>query len=461
VTIARFDKRVLIEQIRSIEAVRSLVCDDQADPPNYFVHHNFEDRLWQRACRLVDCNRLRPAIERVARLSSLYGVFALILTAVLGATGVSVAVSDGQTINVYWLLLVLLGFNFASMLLWLAGISLKLGGLTSGVLARITSWLPDRLRSRSAQGIQADRAWLACHFGGQAGKWRFSKITHQLWLCYLTAGMITLTLILTVRQYDFVWATTLLSDSAFVHLTDTMSTPLHALGLATPTADQVQATKIGGPHALTADQRSHWAQFLLGALLCYGIVPRMLLWVWSALMSRAARRRFTLDYYLPYYISLRQELMPLSGHGQIIDADTSPPGIIAAPTFNPAPHKLPAETQWVSVELGDDIRWPPDAVHAGNDMGQVIDRESLVRITLQLKQGANPIVAVAVAAARPADRGVQRTIASLLAGSAQSWLVLLQHQEHSAISPARLSAWYRLAEACKVPADHVISMTVA
>jgi hypothetical protein len=461
VTISNFDKRVLIEQVRYIETEQPLACDDQAELPEFSIHSNFEERLWQRATRLVVCNKLQPAIARAARLSRISGILAMVLVAILGAMGITFAVSDDHTINIYWLLLVLLGFNFISMLLWLTGISLDMDGLIAGVLARLTSSLPVRFKTRSKSTAQAERAWLACHFGGRAGKWQFSKMVHQLWLSYLFAGLVILTLILMVRQYDFVWGTTLLSDSAFVKLTSAMSMPLDAAGFSTPSAQQVEQTRIGLSHILTAEHRHNWAQFLLGALLCYGIAPRMLLWLWSALMSRAARRRFVLDYYLPYYISLRQQLMPLAGHGQIIDADASPPGAVAAPAITTAPHKPPAEAVWVAVELGDNINWPPISVRADNDMGQVTDRESLARITQRLQRGTNPTIAVAVAAARSADRGVQRTISSLLSGGTQRWLVLLQQHEQESISSSRLAAWYRLAEACKVPADHVISQSVA
>jgi len=273
-------------------------------------------------------------------------------------------------------------------------------------------------------------------------------------------------LMLMVRQYDFVWGTTLLSDSAFLILTDVLSAPLQALGFATPSAEQVQQTRVGAGQVLTAEHRHHWAQFLLGALLCFGIAPRLLLWGWSALMSAKTRRYFKLDYYLPYYISLRQQLMPLASHGQVVDADSSPPIIsatsaAASAKISPVPHRLPDETQWIAVELGDNISWPPVSIDAANDLGQVIDRESLLSVQQRLQSKNSPVVAVAVSSARPPDRGVQRTVASLMVNSGQRWLVLLQEQEDEPVSDTRLAAWYRLAEVCQVPADHVISMGAA
>jgi hypothetical protein len=427
-------------------------------------------------------------LVRAARLSRYIKSFALLAAALLGALGVIYAVGESNTINIYWLLLVLLGFNFLSMLLWLTGISLNVENLSSGLLARLSRWLPGRLsgwlsgrpasKSHATKpdgklaGNQADRAWLACNFSGVVGKWQLSKITHQLWLAYLLAGLVFLVLLLMVRQYDFVWGTTLLSDAVFIKLTGFLSVPLDALGFATPSADQVLDTRIVATQdgllqtalapALTAEHRSHWAQFLLGALLCFGIVPRILLWSLSALMCAGSRRLFALDYYLPYYISLRQRLMPLASHGQVVDADTSPPviaGTAAGKTkITPVPHVLPAETRWVAVELSNNLSWPPHAINAANNLGQVIDRESLSRIQQRLQAFQRPLVAVAVAAARSPDRGVKRTVASLMSNSGQRWLVLLEHKDES-ISSKRLAAWYRLAEACDVPADHVISMS--
>ncbi len=463
-TICNFDKRLLIEQVRYIEAKQTLACNAEDDSPDSLADNDFEHCLWQRAQRLVDCNDLSSA-GRAARLSRYANTTTLVMAAALGALGVNYAVTGEQTINIYWLLLVLLGFNFLSMLLWLTGISLNMTSLSTSILARLANWLPAHFKNsnsthkRKPAHTQADRAWLACHFSGGVGKWQFSKLTHQLWLAYLLSGLIMLVILLMVRQYDFVWGTTLLSDTAFVNLTAVLSVPLETLGFATPSAEQVMATRIGMAQTLTVEHRSLWAQFLLGALLCFGIAPRILLWIWSALMNARARRRFKLDYYLPYYVRLHQQLMPLASHGQIIDADASPPIISETPALTPVPHTLPDETLWVAVELGNNISWPPASVRAGNNLGQVVDRHSLATILPRLQSDNCPVIAVAVSSARPTDRGVQRIITSLMSNCEQRWLVLLQNPEEAPVSNARLAAWYRLAEACEVPVDHVISMS--
>ncbi|MBE9567804.1 MAG: DUF2868 domain-containing protein [Proteobacteria bacterium] len=503
-----FDRRLLIEQVRYIESATSLDCDIDDVSSDHPAHSDFEQRLWQRARSQIRHCDLSQALGRAEKLSGRVHGFALLIAALSGAFGTVLAITDVHTINIYWLLLILLGFNLLSMFFWLVGISMNMRGSATGVLgtallsvinrqvnSQISSQINNQINRRSGNVIneqgsspvtdtrstskiitQADRAWLAANFSGAVGKWQLSKIPHQLWLTYLLSGLIFLVLLLMLRQYDFVWGTTLLSDSAFLKLTDMVSAPLNALGFSTPSAEQVRDTRIGAAQILSAEHRYNWAQFLIGTLLCFGILPRVLLWLWSALMSVYARRQYTLDYYLPYYIRLRQQLVPLASHGQIVDADDSPPGCLkpdgreqttrssaasSSPrSLPPSPHELPDGALWVAVELGGNISWPPAAVRADDDLGQVTDRESMVRIQQQLQSKTDAVIAVAVSSARPPDRGVQRTISQLLADAGQRWLVLLSDGQET-VSDARMAAWYRLAETCRVPADHVIAMSVA
>ena len=379
------------------------------------------------------------------------------MVALLGVLGAVYAVDENHTINVYWLLLVLLGFNFISMFLWLIGINLNIRGLITGVLAGFTGMLSGLLERKSQPGTPADRAWLTCNTAGRIGKWQISKVVHRLWLVYLFGGLTALVLLLIVRQYDFVWGTTLLTGSAFVKLTGFLGTPLKTLGLAVPSADQVLATQIDASRTLTAEYRYLWAQFLLGALLCYGIIPRALLWCWSAVMSGIARRRFTLDYYLPYYIHLRQQLMPATHYNSI--SNTAAISSVVSETPATQVHALPDTVKWVAVEIGGDVNWPASFVGHNDDLGQVVDRESLARIQQQIKAAQYPEIAIAVRSIRTPDRGIRRAITEVLSVSTQRWLVLLSHKGET-VSNSRLTAWYRLAEGCGIPADHVVNMNV-
>lgn len=459
-TTSKFDQQVLIEQLRLIEAEAPLV-DDMADQ---FAQQTrtagFSERLWIRAKHLVVRNDLAHVLHRAEKLTGLAIGAGIAVAGVLGALAAKLALSGGNTINIYWLLLVLLGFNFFSMLIWLVGVSVNSEGLMTGVLAKATRWIPAFLTKKNQNSAAADRAWLASHFGGRVGKWQLSALTHCLWLVYLLAGLAVVLLVLMARQYDFVWGTTLLSDGAFVRLTEWLGSPLQALGLSTPTPEQVLQTRLGHQSTFSASHSNVWAQFLIGALLVYGVVPRLLLWVWSLWMRASAKRSFTPDYYLPYYIELRQQLRVYARTSEICDDDEvtndlSGSSQVGVDDPNAVAKHLPVDASWVAVELGEELKWPPGIASENSDLGQVNDRQSLASIMEKLKNANADCVVIAVAARRAPDRGIQRTIVNLLECSKEPWLVLLLQPENDSIPQARLGAWYRLAQACNVPADHV------
>lgn len=450
-----FDNKVLIEQVRCVESLQELTCDAIDSGPS----QHFEVRLLHRAQHLVAQYSLQDTLSHAARTWGYSNLVLTFLAVVLGALAALPSISGGSTLNIYWLLLVLVGFNVLSMSLWLVGVCIGTQNLTSGVLSRASTWLPTLLGKTDARKGQAGRAWVECHFGGAVGKWRFSQITQQLWLAYLCAGLAALVVVLITRQYDFVWGTTLLSDNAFVQLTSVLGQPLQALGFTTPSAQQVMETRIGAGYILGAEHRYRWAQFLIGTLLVFGILPRLVLWFISSVLLGISRRQFTLDSYLPYYIHLRQQLMPIHGRSEIVDADTAVPlaplGEGARQSVNAG--QVPATAQWVAVELSNTVSWPLQQAGLQHNLGQVVDRASLEDIVQKIEAESITDLALAVVASRPPDRGLKRIVLSLSAAAGQTWLVLIHKSGEPPISDLRLTAWYRLAQECNIPAENVIS----
>ena len=463
VTSSNFDNKVLIEQVRCIESQQALANESEKLTTAAGASYSFDDRLLQRARHLVRQQELKDILSHAPGVWRLSNIFAGVLAVMLGAMASLYAVSGGSTINIYWLLLVLVGFNFLSMMLWVLGVSTGMDSLITGVLSKASAWLPTALGRRQTSIGIADRAWLRCHIGGAVGKWRLSQVTQQLWLLYLCTGLAVLVLSLMARQFDFVWGTTLLSNESFVRLTSMLGQPLHALGFTIPSEQQVMETRIGAGYALNAAHRYGWAQFLIGSLLMFGILPRLILWVVCRAMLGVVQRHFALDYYLPYYIHLRQELMPMHGRSEIVDADTSPPASVEDenPALQARAHtsQLPAGVSWVAVELGDDVAWPLATIGAQNNLGQVVDRASLDDILQRVRNLPGQNIAIAVTAGRPPDRGLKRTVSSLCSAAAGTSLVLIEPGSGDPISNARLTAWYRLAQECSVPAENVVLIT--
>ncbi|MES1423528.1 DUF2868 domain-containing protein, partial [Vibrio cholerae] len=78
-------------------------------------------------------------------------------------------------------------------------------------------------------------------------------------------------------SYRFIWATTLLAPDTFVGLTQVVGwLPAH-LGFPLPDAAMVRASD--GVQALGADAQVQWSWWLIGVLVTYGILPRLLAWL--------------------------------------------------------------------------------------------------------------------------------------------------------------------------------------
>lgn len=464
VTRITFEDKVLLEQIRYIESQQALDDSSVSVLPGTSTGQPFEVRLLTRAQRLTREKELGDHLHNAAGIFSIAKIIALLLSALLGAAATLTALSVGNTINIYWLLLLLVGFNLLSMILWIAGVSMKMENLTRGLLTKATVWLPTLMSSKSTTRNKANEAWFDWHFSGQVGKWRASQITQQLWLVYLSAGLASLMLALVARQFDFVWGTTLLSDASFIRLTDTLSEPLQLFGFTTPTTQQVVETRTGTVSPLTAAQtamhRYNWAQFLLGTLLFYGLLPRVLLWIVSTVWLQTARAKSELDYYLPYYVHLRETLIPLHGESQIVDADARTTRAqhisndVAAE--NQEATSVPVAAYWVAVELGAETLWPAQEIDTDKLLGEVVDRSSLDAIMTKLQDKKVDALAIVVSAGRAPDRGLKRSIASLQACATNTWLVLLQPSTENNVANTRLNAWYSLAKDCQIPAENLI-----
>lgn len=453
----KFADLVRIEQLRKIESSKAedlsyaSIKDMQDHTTSDFNYPDFIHRLATRAKHLIQDNALEDALQQPHKQFIRINRICLAAAAILGGLAASQAVSESSTLNIYWLLAVLLGFNLISLLLWISGITLNLQSLSSGVAAQLASWLPYRQKKDPTIASLASRAWWESCLTGDVGKWRISVLTHKFWLTYLTAGMGLLILLMLAKQYNFIWGTTLLPDSSLPRLTQILGAPLESIGLKIPDDPQTVASRIGAGKQ-DAETRSAWANFLIGSLLIYGILPRLLLLGLSLLMQKWSEYRFKLDLYLPYYIECRQRLMARKLKVKVIDADPNAGIKPAEITRPPANNTIPANAQAFGIELDHATRWPESVTCRLN----IIDQQSHDEAIALIKKINGPLL-LGVAAHRLPDRGVQRLIKELIdSTTGKSWLILL-NKPATPVASAREFAWFRLAEACGIPAEHVIT----
>lgn len=457
-----FSDVVRIEQLRNIEAMQKerLSYDSIKDMPAYpsreFHYVDFVHRLHDRANFLIRENKLQDTLQHPHQHFVYAQRVCLFLALLLGGLAASQAVSESSTLNIYWLLAVLLGFNFISLMLWSIGILMKIPGLSSGIVAQLVSWLPFRQHKELTISSLASRAWWERYLTGRIGKWRISALTHKFWLVYLASGLALLILMMLAKQYNFTWGTTLLPDSSLPQITRLLGAPLEAIGLPVPQDEQITVSRIGIKGQDT-ETRTAWAGFLMGVLLLYGIVPRILVLGLSLLMQHWYQRRFKLDLYLPYYITLRQQLMGSQMETAVIDADpyAKKSHIQQASDVRRPIQKstLPLNAIALGIELDASVRWPNGISCRTN----IIDQNSQDQALLTIRKLKEPLL-LGVAAHRLPDRGVQRLIKELVDNAAQKpWLILLKQNASIPIASTRELAWFRLAEACGIPADQVIS----
>ena len=452
-----FADLVRIEQLRKIESTKAedlsyaSIKELPGSAISDFNYADFIHRLIIRAKHLIQENALEVVLQQPQKQFIRARRICLAVAVILGGLAASQAVSESSTLNIYWLLAVLLGFNMISLLLWISGITLNLQSLSSGVVAQLASWLPYRHKKDPTVASLASQAWWESCLTGDVGKWRISVLTHKFWLTYLTAGMTLLILLMLAKQYNFIWGTTLLPDSSLPRLTQILGTPLEAMGLKIPDNLQIVASRTGMKKQ-NAETRTAWATFLIGALLVYGIFPRLLVLGLSLVMQKWSERRFRLDLYLPYYIELRQRLTAREVKAEVIDADPHAGIKPAEVTLPPANVVIPSNAQAFGIELDAATRWPESVICRLN----IIDQDSHDAAIALIKNLNSPLL-LGVAAHRLPDRGVQRLIKELVdSSSGKPWLILLS-KPSAPVASAREFAWFRLAEACGIPAEHVIT----
>lgn len=452
-----FADLVRIEQVRKIESAKAeelsyaSIQELPRSASGDFSYADFIQRLNTRAKRLIQENTLNEAIQQPHLQFIRARRICLGVAVILGGVAASQAVGEYSTLNIYWLLAVLLGFNLISLLLWISGITLNLQSLSSGIVAQFASWLSYRHKKEPTIASLASHAWWESCLTGDVGKWRISVLTHKFWLTYLAAGMVLLILLMLAKQYNFIWGTTLLPDSTLPRLTQILGTPLEAMGLKIPDDPQTVASRIGVSKQ-DAETRTAWAIFLIGALLVYGIFPRLLVLGLSLIMQKWSEHRFKLDLYLPYYIELRQRLMAREVKAEVIDADPQAGIKPAEVTLPPANVAIPSNAQAFGIELDSATHWPESVICRLN----IIDQDSHDEAIALIKNLNAPLL-LGVAAHRLPDRGVQRLIKELVdSSSGKPWLILLS-KPSAPVTNAREFAWFRLAEACGIPAEHVIT----
>jgi hypothetical protein len=428
----------LCEALRLREEHAGPLEDSEANRHAQQAARDLSARIEARALWLANRDGLLHAQQHWLQGARL-ALTLLVLLALLSGAGLALsALGDGQRpVNVFWALGSLLGLHLLLLLGWLLG--LLLGGKQAGALGRLWLWLSEKL-ARDARAAQLAPALLLLLQRQGLNRWLLGLLVHSLWLVALLSALLITLALLATRRYGFVWETTLLGSDTFVGLTHALGAIPAFLGFSVPSAEIIRAS---GDAALPIEAARHaWAAWLLGVLLVFGILPRLLLALFCLWRWQAGQKRLQLDLSLPGYSLLRERLQPSSERLGVCDA-------APAQLHQPQAGNHSAGSQGallVAVELDPQRSWPPALPKGIADAGVIDSREQRNQLLDQLSRFPPARLLIACDPRRSPDRGSLALLGELARCAAATRIWLLPPPPGEALDSARLSDWHRALE---------------
>ncbi|WP_085706670.1 DUF2868 domain-containing protein [Pseudomonas sp. B35(2017)] len=400
-------------------------------------------RIQRRALWLAERDGLTAALKHWLQGARLAVLLMAALACITGAGMAFSALGNGLgPVNIFWALGTLLGLNLILLLSWAVG--LVFAGEHSAALGRLWMWLSEKL-ARDAKAAQLPPALMLLLQRHRLNRWAIGTLVNGLWLLIMLSALIMLVLLMATRQYDFIWESTLLGADFFAALTDALTAVPHALGWSAPRVDMIRVGLDGDYNRALV--RQAWAIWLVGAVLIYGVLPRLILMLLCRWRWNRGRARLHLDLNLPGYAQLRERLMPSSERLGINDA--------APEHLHRVESAVGAEVSegalLVAIELDDQRPWPPALPKGVSDAGILDSRESRHRLLEQLTRFPPARLAIACDPRRSPDRGSLALIAELARNAAATRVWLLQAPQGQALDAERLGDWHVALQQLELP----------
>nr|WP_315434602.1 DUF2868 domain-containing protein [uncultured Pseudomonas sp.] len=431
----------LTETIRLREEHAGPLDDLEANRLARAAGGDLPSRIARRALWLAERDGLTAALKHWLQGARLALVL-LMIFAVLSGAGLAFAALGQTPVNVFWALGSLLGINMILLLSWALG--LIFAGEHGATLGRLWLWLSEKF-ARDAKAAQLAPALLLLLQRKKLNRWALGALVNGLWLLAMLSALILLLTLMATRRYGFVWETTILGADTFIHVTQALGYLPSLLGFNVPTEEMIRAS---GDRALDIESaRQAWATWLVGVLVVYGVLPRLLLallclWRWNS--GKAALR---LDLNLPGYAQLRERLMPTSERLGVNDPE---PAQLHRVESNIG-ERASEGALLVAIELDEQRPWPPALPKNVSNAGILDSRESRHKLLEQLSRFPPARLAIACDPRRSPDRGSLALIAELARNAGATRIWLLQAPPGEALDGQRLGDWHAALQQLELP----------
>jgi len=466
-----------IDYKQQILSVRGAVEKELRDQQLTFL-----DKASERAQSILAITDIGKNMLRV-RISMNWVQLALYLVmAVLGAFAVTKLFSTHGQVNIFKMLLLLLGVNLISMLLYcLAAIQKQARPSLPTTIYKGLSRLVNRFKGSHKGSPQSStvflQSWAKMNLSGSVGKWTFARMINAAWSSYLFGGLLALLTVLSFKQVEFIWGTTILSSDSFLSLTKWLAYLPEILGLSVPNEEQIISSRLAAPQAVlhtynstnALDINRIWAHFLIACVLLYGLVPRFFLWLHAVIKQWFAKRSYHYNTNTPYFVGLRERLTPHIEKIGITDADTHKSTAFADAHLNvnlkdgqeeSVGDSLHSTDQYSPVVLGVSLAkvlpttingvayewsqmegWP--ITNFAQEFGNITNRADQKSVLNAINSNNAPL-AICIKSNQVADRGAQRFF-SKLAAKVDLYILIIS-ESPLATDKARWAEWMSLSE---------------
>lgn len=398
----------LAEAIRLQESRKGPYQDSQINRQAIATASDFLTRLLYRAQLLGERENLITPLNtwiRGGRLTLLLLVLFALITGI--ATAVGVLTQDQRQINLFVALVAFLGLSTASFLFWL--VSLALPQRQTTTLGNGWLWLSQRLNKATDNNRLIGQALLSLLSRSRILAPLFGGISHLLWLIALSSATLTTLGLLSTRRYAFNWETTILNPELLVKLVKLLGWLPSRLGFQLP--DDHIILLSDGFHQLPDIAQVQWSSWLIGGLICYGVLPRLTAFLITGGLTLYRLRKLQPDPKLPGFLELKSQLEPSSMAGSI---DAPAPDTTPLPPAATTKRMSNSAAAIVGIELASDFNWPPQPLDEKvNDFGIIDSRDQRQKLLAHLQQHAPERLLCVCDPYQTPDRGTRRLLTEL------------------------------------------------